>query len=193
MVEASSPAGGLVGWNQGGAIALSFWDRQTTHQARGAGSGSSEGSIGADAAELHEMQTFLKAGWDFIDETVNGTDDIWKIAEGLDYPRLWWEAYDGQVTVELGQVFALTLESNPSTGYRWEWIDDQDSIVEQVGEAEFVPRETGDPPLAGAGGWEVFTFKATSPGQMTLKLVYHRPWEEGMEPLKTFSLQVVVP
>ena len=28
---------------------------------------------------------------------------------------------------------------------------------------------------------------------MTLKLVYRRPWEEGVEPLKTFSLQVTVP
>jgi hypothetical protein len=29
--------------------------------------------------------------WDFIDETENGTDDIWWIDEGQDYPRLWWE------------------------------------------------------------------------------------------------------
>ena len=29
--------------------------------------------------------------WDFIDETANGTDDIWWILEGQDYPRLWWE------------------------------------------------------------------------------------------------------
>ncbi|MBN1505566.1 MAG: protease inhibitor I42 family protein, partial [Sedimentisphaerales bacterium] len=43
------------------------------------------------------------------------------------------------------------------------------------------------------GGWESFDFKAVHPGQMTLKLVYRRPWEEGVEPLKTFSLQVTVP
>ncbi|MHC4518543.1 MAG: protease inhibitor I42 family protein [Planctomycetota bacterium] len=62
-----------------------------------------------------------------------------------------------------------------------------------MGEAEYKPSEIGDPPLAGAGGWEVLTFEAVSGGQMTLKLVYRRPWEEGMEPLKTFSLQVDVP
>ncbi|MBN1507849.1 MAG: protease inhibitor I42 family protein, partial [Sedimentisphaerales bacterium] len=84
-------------------------------------------------------------------------------------------------------------ESNPSTGYRWEWVDHQDSIVEQMGQAQFKPRETGDPPLVGAGGWESFDFKAVHPGQMTLTLVYRRPWEEGVEPLKTFSLQVTVP
>jgi len=72
-------------------------------------------------------------------------------------------------------------------------VDHQDSIVEQVGEAQFKPRETGDPPLVGAGGWESFDFKAVKQGQMTLKLVYRRPWEGGVEPLKTFSLQVTVP
>ncbi len=61
-----------------------------------------------------------------------------------------------------------------------------------MGEAEFKPSDEGGPPMAGAGGWEIFRFKAISAGQMTLQLVYHRPWEEGVEPLNTFSLQVVV-
>jgi predicted secreted protein len=164
-----------------------FWDIETS------GRTTSDGGEGKTTAEMQTASTFLDAGWDFVGETVNGPNDVWKIAEGLDYPRLWWEPYDGRVTVVLGQVFTVTLESNPSTGYRWEWVDHQDSIVEQMGEAQFTPRETGDPPLVGAGGWESFDFKAVHPGQMTLKLVYRRPWEEGVEPLKTFSLQVTVP
>ena len=148
---------------------------------------------GNNTAKMQTASTFLDAGWDFVGETANGTEDIWKIAEGLDYPRLWWEPYDGRVTVVLGQIFTVTLESNPSTGYRWEWVDHQDSIVEQIGQAQFKPRETGDPPLVGAGGWESFDFKAVHQGQMTLKLVYRRPWEAGVEALKTFSLQVAVP
>lgn len=31
------------------------------------------------------------AGWDFVGETVNGTEEIWWIDEGSDTPRLWWE------------------------------------------------------------------------------------------------------
>jgi hypothetical protein len=27
-----------------------------------------------------------------VGETANGTEDIWWILEGQDYPRLWWEA-----------------------------------------------------------------------------------------------------
>jgi inhibitor of cysteine peptidase len=142
---------------------------------------------------MQTAKTFLDAGWDFVGETTNGGEDIWKIAEGLDYPRLWWEPYDGQVTRELGQVFTVTLESNPSTGYHWEWVAGQESIIEQVGKTEFKQPETGGPPLVGAGGWEIFNFKAVSRGQMILKLVYRRPWEEGVDPLKIFLLQVVVP
>ena len=43
--------------------------------------------VGAVAA-----MAFLEAGWDLVDETANGTEDIWWILEGQDYPRLWWEA-----------------------------------------------------------------------------------------------------
>ena len=103
------------------------------------------------------------------------------------------EEDDGrQVELEQGQILVVTLKSNPTTGYRWEQIETQESILEQMGEAEFKPSETAGPPLVGAGGWEIFRFKAISVGEMTLQLVYHRPWEEGVEPLKTFSLQVVV-
>ncbi len=104
------------------------------------------------------------------------------------------DEYDdgGQVELEQGQVLVVTLKSNPTTGYRWEVVETQESILEQMGEAQFKPSQTGEPPLVGAGGWEIFRFKTISAGQMTLQLVYHRPWEEGVEPLKTFTLQVVV-
>jgi len=103
------------------------------------------------------------------------------------------EDNDGsQVELEQGQILVVTLESNPTTGYRWEVVETQESILEQMGEAEFKPSQTGEPPLIGAGGWEIFRFEAISAGQMTLKLGYQRPWEEGVEPIKTFSIQVVV-
>jgi hypothetical protein len=43
------------------------------------------------AAVSAAATTFIAVGWDFIDETDNGTEDIWLILEGQDYPRLWWE------------------------------------------------------------------------------------------------------
>ena len=49
------------------------------------------GGIGKTTAEMQTAKMFLDAGWDFAGETANGTEDIWWILEGKDYPRLWWE------------------------------------------------------------------------------------------------------
>ena len=63
----------------------SFWDMETTGQT------TSNGGTGLTTAEMQTAATFLEAGWDFIGETENGTDEVWWIDEGQDYPRLWWE------------------------------------------------------------------------------------------------------
>ncbi len=36
------------------------------------------------------------------------------------------------------------------------------------------------------------TFKALQAGTATLTLVYHRPWETGVEPIDTFTVTVTV-
>lgn len=33
--------------------------------------------------------------WDFVDKAANGTEDVWWILEGQNYPKLWWELADG--------------------------------------------------------------------------------------------------
>jgi len=63
-----------------------FWDTQTS------GRTWSAWGTGKTTAEMQIASTFLDAGWDFVDETANGSEDIWWILEGQDYPRLWWEA-----------------------------------------------------------------------------------------------------
>jgi hypothetical protein len=75
--------GGLVGYNRG-AVVASFWDIETSGQA------TSAGGTGKTTAEMQTMSTFTDAGWDFVGETVNGTDHIWFIPQ-QDYPHLWWE------------------------------------------------------------------------------------------------------
>jgi hypothetical protein len=69
-----------------GNVSNCIWDAQSSGQA------TSAGGTGKTTAELQTASTFLEAGWDFIFETANGTEDIWWILEGQDYPRLWWEA-----------------------------------------------------------------------------------------------------
>jgi len=98
----------------------------------------------------------------------------------------------GQVEVAAGQTLILTLESNPTTGYRWEVVEAQDAVLRQTGEAVFTVASELDPPPPGTGGVEVFRFEAVEAGETLLELVYHRPWEEGVEPLETYSIQVTV-
>jgi hypothetical protein len=38
------------------------------------------------------QSTFMATGWDFVGETANGDEDIWRMcADGVGYPRLAWE------------------------------------------------------------------------------------------------------
>jgi inhibitor of cysteine peptidase len=95
------------------------------------------------------------------------------------------------IELEKGQILAATLESNPTTGYSWEVAENQETVLQQMGDSEFKPEDTSERSV-GSGGCEIFRFKAISAGQITLKLVYRRPWEEGIEPVTTFSLNVAV-
>jgi rhodanese-related sulfurtransferase len=85
FVSGWSNLGGLIGLHNAGIINGCFWDIETS------GMTTSDGGIGKRAADMQMASTFLEAGWDFVDETENGTEDIWWILEGQDYPRLFWE------------------------------------------------------------------------------------------------------
>jgi len=94
-----------------------------------------------------------------------------------------------EMQLKKGQTLVVTLEGNPTTGYSWEVAEPLDEqVLRQAGEAEF----KAESKALGAGGVQILRFQAVNAGQITLKLVYHRPWEKGVEPLETYSLQVVV-
>ncbi len=92
-------SGGLVGTvdksiSFKGIVTDSFWDTQTTNQADGVGFDGGDSTInifGLITEDMMQQATFTNEGWDFVDEMDNGTEYIWWILEGQDYPRLWWE------------------------------------------------------------------------------------------------------
>ena len=103
MISGEAGVGGLIGISGrlAGWPASCFWDMETSLQDT---SGGYEWSgrealeeVGLSTAEMQTARTFIEAGWDFIGETENGTDDIWWILEGQDYPRLWWELENQEV------------------------------------------------------------------------------------------------
>ncbi|UCD51331.1 MAG: hypothetical protein JSW27_01605 [Phycisphaerales bacterium] len=95
-VMGDTDAGGLVGVGYERDIVASFWDVETSGLANMCGHGQCNDALGKTTIEMQMASMFLEAGWDFIAEAENGTEEIWWIEEGVDYPRLWWEAADAE-------------------------------------------------------------------------------------------------
>ena len=96
---------------------------------------------------------------------------------------------NGPIEVEVGQEFVIALESSPTTGYRWQFIDPLDEeIVELVGSQYKGPEDE----RIGAGGEEILTFRAISQGKTRISLGYERTWEGNVPFVKTRTFAVVV-
>jgi hypothetical protein len=91
-VSGTSDVGGLVGddtvGGDTGTTTASFWDKQTS------GKTTSAGGTGKTTAEMMTESTFTSAGWDFTNESANGTEDIWRLCVDLtSYPLLAWQTW----------------------------------------------------------------------------------------------------
>ena len=95
-----------------------------------------------------------------------------------------------EVTLATGGTLTVTLESNASTGYSWnENANITDKTVLQQTEHKYQAPAT---PIAGAGGKEVWTFKALKAGNSMISMEYRGPSDPSATPAKTFTLTVVV-
>jgi len=98
--------------------------------------------------------------------------------------------YSGSVKIGSGGELTVVLFSNPTTGCCWsELAQISDQAVLQQTDHKFLPPESNQ---TGAGGKEVWTFKALRPGMSTVYLEYGRPWEGGEKKVWTFNLTVLV-
>jgi predicted secreted protein len=103
------------------------------------------------------------------------------------------EPTDPASTIEakVGQEFEIVIESNPTTGYHWEIVED--SLDENI--VQFVTREyesTSDPGLLGGGGIDIWTFKALNAGEAKIMLGYYPPSNTPTDPerMETFTVNV---
>jgi inhibitor of cysteine peptidase len=99
------------------------------------------------------------------------------------------ESHNG-LLIELknGQTLVVSLEANPTTGHRWEAVGLDDQVLRSLGDPDFRPYSE----QVGASGLQVMRFEAVGTGQATLNIVYHRPWQTDVQPLKTYTLHVRV-
>jgi hypothetical protein len=78
--------GGLVGYNEGSSISHCYF-LITSGPDNGYGTPLTD-------EEMKQQSSFV--GWDFTNETANGTNDYWRMCvDGVDYPRLNWESIAG--------------------------------------------------------------------------------------------------
>lgn len=101
------------------------------------------------------------------------------------------EADNGkQIILKPGDGLTVTLESNPTTGYSWQVVQLDQTVLSADGEPEY-KQDSGSEGVAGAGGTQTFRFKAMNSGKTSLELGYMRPWE-SVQPVETYTIQVEV-
>jgi len=98
-------------------------------------------------------------------------------------------AEDAGTTVELlpDDEVVVTLESNITTGFAWTLSRTPGAEVLELVDSTYVQPETD---LVGAGGEEVWTFRAVGAGTTHLELSYER--SSGESAGEPFALTVVV-
>jgi inhibitor of cysteine peptidase len=94
-----------------------------------------------------------------------------------------------QVELFVGGTLTVTLDSNATTGYSWELTGISDTGVLEKTDNKYEAPTSG---LMGAGGKEVWTFKALKAGTTTLSMDYSQPWVGGQKGSNSFSLTIVV-
>ncbi|MFI4911159.1 MAG: GLUG motif-containing protein [Sedimentisphaeraceae bacterium JB056] len=74
-----------IGYRYGSQITNCFWDSDVCLLA------SDNYATALNTAGMQTLSSFTGAGWDFVGETTNGTDDTWWMSAYGGYPKLDWQ------------------------------------------------------------------------------------------------------
>ena len=89
------------------------------------------------------------------------------------------------IQVAVGEEFTIALAGNPTTGYAWQ-VRSDGQILELLGQ-EFELGGEG----VGAGGLEVFHFRALATGETEIACEYRRPWDKETRETKRFRVSAL--
>jgi len=93
------------------------------------------------------------------------------------------------IVVKPGEEFTITLDSNSTTGYSWQFARPLDkSLLELIITAHSIDK----PKLVGSGGKQMWTIKALKPGKTNIFFKYVRPWEKDKLPAKKTSFMIII-
>lgn len=94
------------------------------------------------------------------------------------------EEATGAIRVAADEVFVIELRGNPTTGYVWQ--ADVDTRYLELTEKGFELESAA----IGAGGREVFRFRAREVGRTEILFAYRRPWEESARDTRRFEVVI---
>ena len=77
------------------------------------------------------------------------------------------------VSVNVGDSLRIELGGNPTTGYEWDIVEHDATLLTQIGTFIFEPASNA----IGASGTFVFLFDVIGSGETTLRIEYHRSFE----------------
>ncbi|MHB8108576.1 MAG: protease inhibitor I42 family protein [Syntrophorhabdaceae bacterium] len=97
-----------------------------------------------------------------------------------------------KISVTRGETFSISLESNPTTGYSWKWIEEKGPGIVAFQSRVYEAPKPAIRKMAGVPGTERFTFKGRSAGKQDLTFQYLRPWEKDIPPVKTVTFRTEV-
>lgn len=93
------------------------------------------------------------------------------------------------IAVKKGELFAVELNGNASTGYMWD-------VKVTTGEAAVISRETiahnNNPMAIGGGAVERTIFRAETDGEIEIEAKWQRPWEKSNPPAKQAVFKISV-
>lgn len=80
------------------------------------------------------------------------------------------------INAMVGDEFNITIPSNPSTGFGW-WTDFDPQFLTLTGTGS--NQANASPEMTGLTETKVFDFRAVSPGETEVYLLFLQPWENG--------------
>jgi len=126
-VSGTDFTGALVGTNYISSISNCVWNIETSGQITAIGEnvdGTLLNLVGATTNEMQTMSTYTDINWDFVGESINGTEDIWDIDSAFNngYPfisDLEWSVDVGEQELPdvetISEVYASPNPFNPET------------------------------------------------------------------------------
>lgn len=90
-------------------------------------------------------------------------------------------------TFNVGDISSVILKGNPTTGYTWQYIIDDESIIKMDSESSVL-----DSDLTGAGSSFSWNFKALKVGETKITFKYYRVWEGEATAIQTVEYLIKV-